>query len=82
MLCDMEQNNFLPSAEDNLFTIGIDSQTIASEKHSNQNEDTLLVDYKNNIFGVFDGMGGHTSGEKASRMAKEYVSYGLSEIPR
>lgn len=78
----MEQNSFLPSLEKNDYPIKIESRTVASERHIDRNEDALLVDYKNNIFGVFDGMGGHASGDKASKMAKDCVSYGLNEMPK
>lgn len=77
----MEQNNFLPSQEKKVDVIKIESRTVASENHSSRNEDAILVDYKNNVFGVFDGMGGHSSGDKASNMAKDCVTYGLTEMP-
>lgn len=78
----MEQNNFLPSLEKNISQIKIESRTQASEKHPNRNEDAILIDYKNNTFGVFDGMGGNDLGDKASRMAKDFVTFGLSEMPK
>jgi len=41
------------------------------------NEDHILVDGKNGIFIVADGMGGHNSGEVASKMACDIISKNL-----
>jgi len=44
--------------------------TVASERHPERNEDRLLVDTTNNMYAVFDGVGGHDDGELASSEAK------------
>lgn len=36
-------------------------------------EDSVLVDNGNMVFGVFDGIGGHSAGEIASKIAKEIL---------
>jgi serine/threonine protein phosphatase PrpC len=43
------------------------------------NEDYLLVDGKNNVFIIADGMGGHRSGEVASKMACDIIAKNLSQ---
>jgi serine/threonine protein phosphatase PrpC len=47
----------------------------------NNNEDALLIDEKNGIFLLADGMGGHNAGEVASDIAvKEAYAFILQEI--
>lgn len=43
------------------------------------NEDSIVVDESLGLFVVCDGMGGHASGEVASRVASETVSAGVTE---
>ncbi|MFZ1301911.1 MAG: FHA domain-containing protein [Candidatus Microsaccharimonas sp.] len=50
------------------------SASLASEKHPNRNEDSQLVDTENNMYGVFDGMGGYAGGEIASAAARDLVA--------
>jgi serine/threonine protein phosphatase PrpC len=47
--------------------------SVACEKHSERNEDAVLIDDKENVFGVFDGMGGHAAGDVASQTAKSFI---------
>ncbi len=44
------------------------------------NEDHFLVDEKNNIFIIADGMGGHRSGEVASKMACDVIAKNLATV--
>ncbi len=61
--------------------LGYASETVASEKHPERNEDTVLIDAQHNTFGVFDGVGGNSSGELASKTACKYVLTNLGELP-
>ena len=51
----------------------VDYATAASLDHPERNEDYLIVSQEN-IFGVFDGLGGHEGGEKASEVAARTCS--------
>lgn len=46
----------------------------ASERHLERNEDSILVDETNNMYAVFDGVGGHEGGDIASKEARNYTS--------
>ncbi len=43
------------------------------------NQDTYLIDAENQVFGVFDGMGGHEGGAEASLVASETVHRIMTE---
>lgn len=48
-------------------------RSVASEMHPERNEDAVLMDEKNSVYGVFDGLGGHAAGEIASRLAADTI---------
>ena len=45
--------------------------SLASEKHPDRNEDAFLVDTENNVYAVFDGVGGIEGGDIASTAARK-----------
>ena len=48
--------------------------SLASERHPDRNEDNFLVNKADNIYAVFDGLGGHDGGEIAAETAKTIAS--------
>lgn len=50
-------------------------------RHRQQNEDCFLVDSKNELFAVADGVGGQPAGEIASRLAIDQLLHYLREVP-
>jgi serine/threonine protein phosphatase PrpC len=50
--------------------------TLASERHPERNEDTVVVDQKRGLAAVFDGVGGSAAGEVASQLAATVVKEG------
>jgi len=48
--------------------------SVASEKHRERNEDSILIDTSNNMYAVFDGVGGYDGGDIASREARDCTS--------
>ncbi len=56
------------------------SESIASEAHPERNEDAVVNRPDLGLFAVFDGMGGHTAGERASAVAARSIVGGLEGI--
>jgi len=61
--------------------IDISAKSIESEQHPGRNEDAMLNLPKKQAFGVFDGMGGYTGGEIASKTARDFIETKLKNIP-
>lgn len=55
--------------------------SIASEGHPDRNEDNLVVDKINDVYGVFDGLGGYAGGEIASQAAADFVKQQAGSVP-
>jgi len=55
-------------------------ETIPSEKHPEYNEDAILTDERKKVFGVFDGVGGLSAGELASKTACYYFMDYLNDF--
>ncbi|OIP06739.1 hypothetical protein COS66_03495 [Candidatus Berkelbacteria bacterium CG06_land_8_20_14_3_00_43_10] len=49
----------------------VESSSIASSKHPEVNEDSVLI--SDGLYGVLDGLGGHSNGSEASSIAKETI---------
>ncbi|MEK7616621.1 MAG: protein phosphatase 2C domain-containing protein [Patescibacteria group bacterium] len=53
----------------------------ASIKHPDRDEDAIAIDMRSGIAMVFDGVGGATDGDKASRAARNLTAERLNNIP-
>lgn len=53
-------------------TLGLHPQ-VGTAEQSLHGQDTLLVDEQLNLYGVFDGLGGHANSEEAARIASESI---------
>ena len=63
--------------------VRIAAKSVASEKHPDRNEDAFFHQQRSDglvMAGVFDGVGGLTAGDKASRLAKDHVYGRLSQM--
>jgi protein phosphatase len=67
-----------PSRE--LLLFDAQGYSFASERHPDTNQDKFIVDTKNNMYAVFDGVGGFSSGEIAAETAKNYVAQRAGDI--
>lgn len=61
--------------------LDIAGASIASEGHPDRNEDSYFHDLESGTVGVFDGMGGRSGSELASKVAAETVEKFLKPIP-
>ncbi|HYC79791.1 MAG TPA: PP2C family protein-serine/threonine phosphatase [Candidatus Binatia bacterium] len=59
------------------FVVGVES--VASEKHPERNEDRAFGLPEHGVFGVFDGMGGYSGGERAAGLASEIIKREMKE---
>lgn len=58
-------------------TMSSGASSLAHEKHPDRNEDSYFVNEHSQAAGVFDGVGGHSGSELASRVATESVDRSL-----
>jgi serine/threonine protein phosphatase PrpC len=56
------------------------SASIASELHTERNEDNFVVDRQHDVYGVFDGVGGYAGGELASQTAANVIHHHAADI--
>jgi protein phosphatase len=64
--------------------IEVQSSTLAKEDPENpnrKNEDVMFQTPDKKSAGVFDGMGGHASGEVASRVSRDYIGAAMESFP-
>lgn len=61
--------------------IDIKGLSVASEPHPDRNEDSIFQLPEKRAFGVFDGIGGHEAGDKASQLARDRVADHIQNIP-
>lgn len=54
--------------------------TLASERHLDRNEDTVIADQRRGLAAVFDGVGGSAAGEVASQLAATVVKEGWKRL--
>jgi serine/threonine protein phosphatase PrpC len=54
--------------------------TLASERHPERNEDTVIVDQRRGLAAIFDGVGGSAAGEVASQLAASVIKEGWKRL--
>lgn len=68
-------NNFeSPASLEQPTTIGY-SFSLANERHPERNEDCFISDSKNNLYAVFDGVGGNYGGSEASQFVSSIIQH-------
>src|SRR3990167_4269357 len=65
----------------NIPSLDIEAITMASDKHPDRNEDSMFKLPEKRAVGVFDGIGGHAAGDRASRIARDQVGSVLKGLP-
>lgn len=73
-----QTNDSRPKTE--LSSIKVAGFSVASRFHPDRNEDSFFINDAKNAIGVFDGMGGISAPEKASRLASHVVSEYLRTV--
>ncbi len=58
----------------------VSAESTASENHPDRNEDSFFVLPNKKACGVFDGLGGHAAGNKASGLARDAVEKSLGSL--
>lgn len=83
IMVTMEKENFGEKRKEGSFEqLRFTAESVASQEHPGENEDTYYADHESRSFGVFDGMGGHKGGAMASQIAKGYVESRLQELKK
>lgn len=55
--------------------------SVASAEHPNRNEDSYIFDAASNLYGVFDGLGGHDQGDQAANLVSLYIGDTIKKLP-
>src|SRR5260370_41549241 len=56
------------------------SHSVASDRHAERNEDTLIADPQRGLAAVFDGVGASVAGDVASQVAAQVIQQGWQHI--
>ena len=67
----------LSPTPEKIASIRVNSETRARDDRPNNNEDSILVNHEKQLYGVFDGVGGHEGGEQASKEAAMLIDSAL-----
>ena len=78
MNAEFGKSEYLSSAEKEFF---FNATSLASEQHPDRNEDAVLSKPEGGLYGVFDGLGGHIDGDKASQSARDNILKNMENIP-
>ncbi len=69
-----EQLKYIPK-------LRIEAKSLPSDTHTKRNEDAFFKLPEKRLFGVFDGMGKHAAGDKASGIARDSTVESLLKLP-
>lgn len=76
---NLDNRESAPHREKRQYNVDVQFESVASEKHPDRNEDAVLIMKDQQVFGVFDGMGGMAAGDVASAEARNYVAKALEQ---